>query len=532
MASRRLAASAAATTAVVWAVFNLSGAFPIPALRQGAGMTCEPAVMDAYALPSTKLDALNPWLSADVAAMAFANASALDPADCHPNHDILVPCYTTPGVGSGLARLADGTYVGLTDRGPNQDCEDLAEADPKRHTAAEGKDGKGFYLPTFSPTLIFFNLTTDGKMLMTKAVPLRGTAGERVTGLSNTVRDDTPYGANCVGEPLALDVGGVDPEDVAVIPGTDLLAVVEEYSPSVMVVHGGTGVIQARYVPASIAPMLAGAPYPVVGSLPSVFADRRKNRGFESLSVAPSGAHLYAILQSPLGDKKADGLKTTAVVRAVKMRIEVASRSAATLTYDSQFALEASLPAAWTAAKKQPVKPTKVKLSAAVALADDAFVLLERAPDQVLLYRVDVTAATTNLDATAYANGTALELQTAGATRAAAFGVTPAAKRLLWNSAVTPSWDGVEQQEGLAVDGDGRLLIISDNDFGIEDGETIVRRVDLGRGLSGCDVCPADAPTMAAGNVATERCGRGAVVGGAEGTLVTTGCTSGSLPRI
>jgi len=97
---------------------------------------------------------------------------------------------------------------------------------------------------------------------------------------------------------------------------------------------------------------------------------------------------------------------------------------------------------------------------------------------------------------------------------------------------VTPSWDGVEQQEGLAVDGDGRLLIISDNDFGIEDGETIVRRVDLGRGLSGCDVCPADAPTMAAGNVATERCGRGAVVGGAEGTLVTTGCTSGSLPRI
>eukprot|EP00168_Porphyra_purpurea_P015662 TRINITY_DN4874_c0_g1_i1.p2 TRINITY_DN4874_c0_g1~~TRINITY_DN4874_c0_g1_i1.p2 ORF type:complete len:268 (+),score=125.62 TRINITY_DN4874_c0_g1_i1:637-1440(+) len=265
-----------------------------------------------------------------------------------------------------------------------------------------------------------------------------------------------------------------------------------------MVVHGRTGVVHARYVPAPVAPLLAGAPYPVIGSLPAVFADRRKNRGFESLAVAPSGAHLFAILQSPLGDKKAAGLKKTAVVRGLKMRIEVTSRDEVALVYDSQFALEASSPAAWTAAAKQPVKPTKVKLSAAVAIANDAFILLERAPSQVLLYRVDVAGGTTNLDATAYANNTDLEAATGGTQRVSAFGVTAAEKRLLWNSAATPGWVGVEQQEGLAVDADGTLLLVSDNDFGIEDGPTVVTRLGLGRPLSGCAACPADAPTVAA----------------------------------
>eukprot|EP00168_Porphyra_purpurea_P000025 TRINITY_DN10028_c0_g1_i1.p1 TRINITY_DN10028_c0_g1~~TRINITY_DN10028_c0_g1_i1.p1 ORF type:complete len:201 (+),score=53.05 TRINITY_DN10028_c0_g1_i1:175-777(+) len=198
MAPRRLAATAATATAVL-TVVTLSSAFPLPALRQRAAAPCKPAVMDTYALPATRLDALNPWLTADVAAMAFANASALDPADCHPNHDLLVPCYTTPGVGSGMARLADGSYVGITDRGPNQDCEDLAKADPARHAAAAGKDGKGFYLPTFSPTLVYFDLTTDSKIRVTKTLPLLGAGGERVTGLPNTDRDDTPYGANCRG---------------------------------------------------------------------------------------------------------------------------------------------------------------------------------------------------------------------------------------------------------------------------------------------------------------------------------------------
>lgn len=499
-------AAVTATTALV-ATTGGRGHLTLPSViaRAVSPPTCAPTVEATYALPPTPLHVLNPWLATDPSAVAWAAASAANVSDCHPDGDVMVPCYAAPAIGSGLARLSRTRFIGLTDRGPNQDCEDLAASDPVRHAAAAGKVGKGFYLPSFSPALVYFELPSKGRMKVSVTVPLVGTHGERVSGLPNSARDDTPYGANCVGEPLPLDVGGIDPEEVSQIPGTDILAVVEEYGPSVLLVHRQTGVIVARHVPSSVAPLLAGAPYPVIGSLPAVFGDRRLNRGFESLAVAPSGTHLYAILQSPLGDEKADGLKKTVVIRGLKMRIERASRNAVTLAYDSQFALEASSPAAWTAATK-PVKPTKIKLSAAAAIADDAFVLLEHAEGQVLLYRIDVTPNTTSLDATSFADNTELERLTGGTARVSDFGVTPASKRLLWNSAAAPGWAGVEQQEGIAVEQDGRLLLVSDNDFGIEDGTTVVTRLDVGRGLDGCAVCAADAPITAAGNVTPGGC--------------------------
>lgn len=520
----RLAAAAVVGTAVASAgasppplASSVGSGLSVPSLARGERTcaTCAPAVEETFTLSRTPLHLINEWLATDDAAMALRNASTANPADCHPGGDELVPCYDTPAIGSGAASLGDGWYVGLTDRGPNQDCEDLA--DSGRHPEAEGKKGKGFPVPAFSPALVYFKLHRrgggrQGDVRFAKAVPFKGTDGQRVSGLPNTDRDDTPYAGNCVGNPLPYDVGGVDPEDVAPIPGTRLLVVVEEYAPSVMVLSAVSGTILGRYVPESVAPGLNGAPYPIIPSLPSVFSERRKNRGFESLSVAPSGTHLYAVLQSPLGDKKAPGLKTSTLVRGLKMRIDVTSRDAATLTYDSQFAVEASGPAAWTVASKQPVKPTKIKLSAASAIGDDAFVLLERAPEQVRLFRLDVAADTTNLDDTPYAANTSLEAETGGTRRATALNVTPAQKRLLWDSAATAGWaeaGAVAQQEGVVVERKGkRVLLVSDNDFGIEDGSTVVTAVALGRPLDGCAACPSDVSGAAGVNVTPGSCPR------------------------
>ncbi|GAB0496587.1 hypothetical protein MMPV_007900 [Pyropia vietnamensis] len=518
-----------ATAVVVGSAVATAGASPSPVASNASGglsvasltrdgrtrASCAPAVEETFAMAPTPLHIINEWLATDAAAIALRNASEANLTDCHPGGDELLPCYNAPAIGSGAASLGHGWYVGLTDRGPNQDCEDLV--DSGRHPEAEGKKGKGFPVPAFSPSLIFYKLHRrdggrQGSVRFAKAVPLTGSNGQRVSGLPNTDRDDTPYGTNCAGNPLPYDVGGVDPEDVAPIPHTRLLVVVEEYAPSVMVVSAVSGTIVGRYVPKSVAPGLKGAPYPVIPSLPSVFADRRKNRGFESLSVAPSGTHLYAVLQSPLGDKKAPGLKTSTLVRGLKMSIHVKSRDAATLTYESQFALEASGPAAWTEAKKQPVKATKIKLSAATAIGDHSFVLLERAPEQVRLFRVDVAADTTNLDDTAYAANTSLEAETGGTRRATALNVTPAQKRLLWDSAATAGWaeaGAVEQQEGVVVDHKGkRVLLVSDNDFGIEDGSTVVTAVTLGRPLDGCTACPSDVSGAAGVNVTPGSCPR------------------------
>lgn len=55
-----------------------------------------------------------------------------------------------PSIGSGLTLLPDGSFMGITDRGPNED-----------HKNASGKsDGKVFPLPEFAPSLVRF--TVDG----------------------------------------------------------------------------------------------------------------------------------------------------------------------------------------------------------------------------------------------------------------------------------------------------------------------------------------------------------------------------------
>ena len=64
-----------------------------------------------------------------------------------------------PAIGSGLTLLPDGSFLGITDRGPNED-----------HLDAAGKtDGKIFPMPDFSPALVHFRL--DGDRIVPTAAP-------------------------------------------------------------------------------------------------------------------------------------------------------------------------------------------------------------------------------------------------------------------------------------------------------------------------------------------------------------------------
>jgi len=451
-------------------------------------------VVTNWTLPATPLDALNPFL-ADA-----ADAAALRGA-CDDDRDDGAVCYDRPAVGSGLAAVAPGLFVGVTDRGPNQDCGELAALDGGRaYPAAAGKAGKGFPVRAFAPTLVYFSLSPGGGAVnVVRSVPLAGTNGTPVTGLPNTARDDTPYAAGCGGEPLAYDVGGLDTEDVAPIPDTDLLVLVEEYAPSVVLVHGLTGRILARYVPERLAAELSSAPYPVIGALPDVLLHRRKNRGFEALAVAADGRSLLAVVQSPLGSTADAGLVDNVVIRAVRMAIHVDARDAARLVYDGMFAIEGSPPAAYTVA---PNRAADLKYSAAAGLADGGFLVLERGVGQVKLFRVDVTAATTRLDGTAYGGAdTALERDTNGARSLASVGVTPLRKVLVWDSARTAggtdAWAFAAKQEGLVVLSRATVLLANDNDFGLaRAGPSALVQVHLGRSLSGATVC--DEPTLPA----------------------------------
>ncbi|GAB0491122.1 hypothetical protein MMPV_002370 [Pyropia vietnamensis] len=506
MALHRWMSTATVAVAAAIVAVTVTGGTPSPASAGGGALprgvplvdppsahtgNCVARVVATWTLPPTPLGDLNPGLPTP-SGECGCGAAAKDAGSV---------CGERPAIGSGLAAVSPGLLVGVTDQGPTQVCAELAAIDGgATYPAAAGKAGRGFPFPAWAPTLAYFVTPPPedeaGQIELVRSVPLRGTDGRLLSGLPNTDRDDTPYAGGCVGEPLPYDVGGVDTEDVAPIPGTDLLVLVEEYAPSVLVVHATTGRVLARYVPHGLVAALETAPYPVIGALPDVLLARRKNRGLEALAVAADGKSLIAIMQSPMGSA-ADGLIENVVIRMVRMDIHVDARDAARLSYAGMYALEGSPPAAYTVAANVA---KDLKVSAAAGLPSGGMLVLERAKGQVKLFRVDIDEATTKLDDTKYGgNNLSLERATNGVRPLAAVGVTPARKVLVWDSAQTAggtaNWTGSSKQEGLVVVNSATVLLVSDSDFGIGGADaTVVTQLQLGRSLDGSTVC--DEPTM------------------------------------
>lgn len=464
----------------------------VAGLTSAIASSCVSTVLNEYTFPETELSTLNPWLRRD------ADYKALVTAGCSPCRDDGEVCHNLPALGSGLALIAPGKFVGLTDRGPNQDCEDLADLDPVKYSDAVGKAGKGFPTKGFAPTMTHFSVGADGELVVEKSVPLKLHYGKPISGLPNTDADDTPYAANCKGEPLAKDPNGLDTEDLALIPGTDYVAIVDEYSPSIAIANVHTGVLSSRNVPASVAPQLSGAGMTVVGDIPDVFTNRRKNRGFEAVVVDADAKYALAIVQSPmLGPENYD---QNTIIRVAHFEIVMGANGVPTLKYTMQFAIEASPVAAYANTAN---KPKDMKYSGAVYTAPNEFVVLERAKGQVKLFTVNWAGAT-NLDTTAFASTLDLEKASHNGQAASQVSVTSARKTLIWDSlkdvpAGTDNFTGASKQEGFVIDPvDPTIMwMVADNDFGLEgNGPIVLRKIKLGRSISGSTICdkPAHPP--------------------------------------
>ena len=439
-----------------------------------------------YVLPDTPLASLNEWLKND------HDYKALVAEGCKEDRDDGSVCFNKPAIGSGLAQVSSNYFLGLTDRGPNQDCEDLFALDPVKYAAAEGKSGKGFPVKNFAPTIVHFTTKSGSKTLGAKKfVPLRGSDGKPISGISNTMADDTPYGRDCVGEPLPYDPSGLDTEDIAIIPGTSYAVIVDEYSPSVALVHYETGVIAARHVPASVKMSLEGTSYPIIGDVPDVYTNRRKNRGFEGVVVDKKGKYAIAIVQSPMLGPDEEKTESNAIIRCAFFKMSVESGKPS-LSYEKSFIIEASNPGAYD---NPDNKPKDMKYSGGFHIRDGVFMALERAKGQVKLFTVDFRNAT-NIDETKYADNLGLEEDTNGIYTAKQFGVKAAKKVLVWESVKgvggSVDFTGGSKQEGFVLDvnDNTKVWMIDDNDFGLEgNGKVELREMSLGRAVKGATVC-------------------------------------------
>ncbi len=384
-----------------------------PVLAQG------PVVRGVYALPPTPISRLQPQLSLQELQRAVEAG--------WPRTD-------RPALGSGLAYLGQGRFLGVTDRGPNGDC----------------PGGKFFPLPAFAPNLVFFRLERD-RIAVEDSLLLRNLVGRPISGLPNLQGEDTPFTDKTCQTRLMLDPDGLDIEDVGVLPGRRGYLLVEENSPSLVYVDT-RGRILMRYTPEGIRPK---ASYPVRDILPAILRDRRNNRGLENLALSGDGRTAWIVLQSPIGSTRDPAFDASLVARAVRLDVSDPLRAQVTGMYLVPFSPPSEYP--------KPNRPRDMKYSAATWVKDQQILLLERAEGGARVFLVDFAQATNLLERP---EGQSREFDKAGLdyTR---LGLRLPERRLLLETWRLPEFD-TDKLEGLALLEDGQTLaLVDDNDFAI-----------------------------------------------------------------
>lgn len=343
---------------------------------------------------------------------------------------------------SGLDRLADGTLIAVTDRGPNVDAE-----------TSEGRPAKRFPVPDYHPSIVTLRLDDDRIEVVSRvpiltpdggAVSGRPPAGSQPGDIDVTVTE-TATGPD--GLPLAPDPWGLDAEGIA-DAGDGTVWLCEEYRPSLWHVDRATGRVLGRVLPR---PELR-TDFP----LPLVFRNRSANRGFEGVVVVrgPRGPLVVAALQGPLSVP--GGAAGTAVARLLVF--DPASGQAETRA----FLLDG---------------PQR-RIGDLAALPDGRMIVIEQGPTVVggawsaALYTLDLAAGR------AVDEGVDPETFASAADAVADGRLVP--KRLVADLLAAGWPANAHKPEGLVVSG-RRVVVTADNDFGLGSAAGDGRAVANGR---------------------------------------------------
>jgi hypothetical protein len=370
----------------------------------------------------------------------------------------------TVGIGSGAYRApsdaADMMWT-VGDRGANFTCGDakgVIGIEGEAFCGAKAKGGRIYPMPEYTPSIYRVQFDLAAKSFKVVAtIPLKNTAGKQVSGLLNPLTvatTETPLDAK--GQVLAQDPDAVDLEGLVQLPdGTFWLG--EENGPSILHV-AADGTILKRLVPKGSEGDYAKTGYPVEGKLPGILTKRNLNRGIESMAMDSSGAALWFVLQNPLANPDA---KTFGDARNSRLlRFDLATQE---ITGEYVYELEAIASFKGEEKKKQSTP----RISEMMGLEDGKLLLLDRTELTTHLLVLDPANAT-NILGTAWddlATSPSLEQS-----ELAAAGIVPVAKTLVLDTANHP--DIPTKIEGLARMADGSLMMVNDNDFGIQDAET------------------------------------------------------------
>lgn len=382
------------------------------------------------------------------------------------------PLAVRRGVGSGLTRRAGdpaGVFWAVGDRGPNMKVDVAVERYGLDAVAAHAPtDGtKVMPCPEIGPALSELRVIGD-RVELVRSLPLRDADGSMLSGLP------TPGGVGTAepaigldGRVLPTDPSGADTEGVAAVPTGFVIG--DEYGPSLLHVSPA-GDVLARWVPEGGEAGLAEARYPVTGALPAIAARRRLNRGFEALAAAPDGTLLLAF-QSPLAHPDDAAHRNARHTRLWRL-------DGGTGAVTGQWLYPFDPPDTFRRdAARGRVGWSDIKVSELLLLPSGRLLVLERGSATTKLYLTtldpDCRVDDAHLDAAT--RPTLEELSAAGE-------APPALdKELLLSTDDLPAIDA--DLEGMVLLDPRTLLLVNDNDFGVEGVPTRFWRVELDRDL-------------------------------------------------
>lgn len=373
------------------------------------------------------------------------------------------------GIGSAAFRRADapdGVFVTVSDRGPNFPCgEAKAIAGVEGEKLCAGiKGGRIYPRPEYSPTIYRIRVEGGGFRIL-GSTPITDREGRPVTGMPNPLTKattETPLDAR--GQKLERRASAIDAEGIVELAdGTFWIG--EENAPSILHVAADGKVIR-RLVPAGSEADFADAGYPVEGKLPAILAKRQLNRGIESVAVSPDERFLWFIVQNPLAnpDAKAyQAARNTRLFRYDRLADRLVGEYVYELTAMAEFKGEES--------KAQ----SAARVSELLALDGERFLLVDRTERTTKIVLIDTRSATDILGSKWDDPATAPSLEQ---TSLAEAGIVPVSKKLVLDSSAHPELPS--KIEGMAFFADGSLMLINDDDFGIDGRRTLIARV---RGL-------------------------------------------------
>jgi hypothetical protein len=342
------------------------------------------------------------------------------------------------GLGSGLWRNPsdpENEFWMVTDRGPNGK---VIVNEQLRRT---------FPIPEYTPVLVRVH-TGDTDVHIEQVLPLRGSSGKPILGLSNLEgKDESPYDFQAE-TALAYNPSGLDPEDL-IRTSTGEFWLADEYRPSLVRVSA-EGVVLKRFIPQGVE--LPGADYPVAAVLPAIYARRKLNRGFEGLGLSPNQTTLFAVLESPLANPDTPTSDNSRNTRILAFDITT-ERPVAEYVY--RFEEVSTFDPAITQAD--------MKVSGIVALPQDALLILEHTDAVARLYKVDLSRATNILNTKWADPATRPSLEMCQDLSEVEVAALP--KSLVIDLTTLPGMPN--KIEGLAVVDRQTLAVANDNDFGI-----------------------------------------------------------------